>query len=448
MSARILVIDDEVRFRELYASTLRAAGFEVETAESAEAALAVFSHEAPALVVSDVRMPGMDGIAFLREARSRFASLPFLLITAYADVREAVLALKLGAVDYLQKPVDLDELVAAVSDAVGATPGQSLELPDGALQGIVAESAIMRALLTDAYRVASSDATVLLTGESGTGKEVIARFIHRLSPRAQMPFVAVNCAALPETLLSSELFGHEKGAFTGAVAKRPGRFREADGGTLFLDEIGDMPLSLQPSLLRAIETGKITPVGGTGEATVNLRLIAATNRDLQKEVDSGRFRQDLFFRLNVIALQLPPLREHPEDIAPLARFLLGKGLGEPKRLSPAAARLLTNYSWPGNVRELANALERGRILSHSDVVLPEHLPPSLRVADPSVAAPEVTHAGNSAERPVVALSQLERESIEHALQQTGGNRTRAAELLGLSRRALIYKLKRYGLGRN
>lgn len=447
MSARILVIDDEARFRDLYASTLRAAGFEVETAESAEAALAGFGRGAPALVVSDVRMPGMDGIAFLREVRSRHASLPFLLVTAFADVREAVLALKLGAVDYLQKPVDLDELVAAVSDAVGATASQSPGLPEGALQDIVAESSIMRALLTDAYRVASSDATVLLTGESGTGKEVVARFIHRFSPRAQKPFVAVNCAALPETLLSSELFGHEKGAFTGAVAKRPGRFREADGGTLFLDEIGDMPLSLQPALLRAIETGRITPVGGTGEATVNLRLIAATNRDLQKDVDGERFRQDLFFRLNVIALQLPPLRERLEDVLPLARFFLGKAQGDPKRLSPAAARLLTSYSWPGNVRELANALERGRILSHSDVILPEHLPPSLRVAGTGVALSEVAHTTDSAERPVVTLDQVERESIERALQQTGGNRTRAAELLGLSRRALIYKLKRYGVGR-
>jgi DNA-binding NtrC family response regulator len=444
MNPRILVIDDEARFRDLYAATLRDAGFDVHTADSAAAARELLQHDTPAMVVSDVRMPGMDGIAFLREVRATHPDLPFLLVTAFADVRDAVTALKLGAVDYLAKPVDLDELAAAVSDAVGGGPGeQETELPAGALAGIVAESSAMRALFRDAWRVASSEATVLLTGESGTGKEVVASFIHRHSARAKGPFVAVNCAAIPETLLASELFGHEKGAFTGAVARRLGRFREASGGTLFLDEIGDMPLGLQPALLRAIETGAVTPVGGAGEVACDLRLIAATNRDLGKDVEASRFRQDLYFRLNVIALHIPPLRERPEEILPLARFFLGHSSGGPKRLSPAAARLLQACAWPGNVRELANAVERGRVLSPADVILPEHLPPAVaQRATPPPSTVGTAPAGGA----VVSLDQIERDSIERALQQTGGNRTKAAELLGLSRRALIYKLKRYRTG--
>jgi len=425
------------------------AGFETQAAASAEEALDRLRERPPALVVSDVRMPGVGGIELLRAARGIHPDLPFILVTAYADVRDAVRALKLGAVDYLPKPVDLDELVSAIRDALNlreATP--AFELPPDALRGIVAQSPLMLSALRDAFRVAASDANVLLTGESGTGKEVAARFIHANSPRRGKPMVTLNCAAIPPTLLASDLFGHEKGAFTGAVARRLGRFREADGGTLFLDEIGDMPLELQPALLRAIEHNVVTPVGSDKEVPVDYRLIAATNRSLLQDVEQGRFRQDLYYRLNVIAIELPPLRDRPEDIVPLARqFLAGHDAEqtEGKRLSRAAMRLLMAHRWPGNVRELANAMEHARLIAPSDVVLPEHLPPAIRSLAPrEEPAPKPPAAAG--ESGVKTLEESEIEAVRRALEQTGGNRTKAAELLGITRRGLIYKLKRLGLG--
>jgi DNA-binding NtrC family response regulator len=391
-------------------------------------------------------MPGASGIELLRMAREKHPALPFLLVTAYAEVRDAVRALKLGAVDYLAKPVDLDELLSAVRDALGVQSlAQPLDIPSDALRGIVAESPLMRSVLRDAFRVAASDATVLLTGESGTGKEVLARFIHANSPRREKPLVAVNCAAIPATLLASELFGHEKGAFTGAVARRLGRFREAAGGTLFLDEIGDMPLELQPALLRAIEHGVITPLGSDKEVQADYRLITATNRDLLVDVKEARFREDLFYRLNVIAVELPPLRERPEDILPLARHFLGLDQPETKRLSRAAIQMVTAHLWPGNVRELANAMEHARLLSQTDIILPEHLPPAVRATfvSPVGEGREAVSSGIAPD--VKTIEESEIETIRRALEQTGGNRTHAAELLGITRRGLIYKLKRLGL---
>ncbi len=440
MTPAVLVIDDEARYRQLYAETLRRAGFEVRTADSAETALAEIRRSLPDMIVSDVRMPGQDGISLLETVAAEHPGMPCLLITAYADVRGAVAALKMGAVDYLEKPVDLDELVAAVSDALGQRAETHTDpIPAELREGVVGESPAMQALLRDAYRVARSDATVLLTGESGSGKEVLATLVHRCSLRGDRPFVALNCGALPAQVLASELFGHERGAFTGAVAKRKGIFREADGATLFLDEIGDMPLDLQPALLRAIEAGRVSPLGSDKEVPVDVRLIVATNHDLSGEVAAGRFREDLFYRINVIALAVPPLRERPEDVLPLARRFLARRSGRPKRLSPAAARVLQAYPWPGNARELANAMERAAILSHADVILPEHLPPSIAEHVPGASAP------NEPERTVKTISQAEGEAIRAALARTGGNRTRAAELLGISRRALIYKLKRMGV---
>lgn len=440
MTRHILVVDDEIRYRELYSKTLRDAGFTVEEAADAEEAIALLGQAAPLMIISDVRMPGASGLDLLRQSRSLYPSLPFLLITAYADVRGAVDALKLGAVDYLAKPVDLDELLAAVRDTLGVHSGAAMDIPSDALTGIVAESPAMRAVLRDAYRVAASDTTVLLTGESGSGKEVVAQFIHRHSSRRNHNLVAVNCASIAPSLLASELFGHERGAFTGAVAKRKGYFREADGGTLFLDEIGDMPMDLQPSLLRATETGRITPVGGDRELAVDFRLIAATNRPLEDDVASGRFRQDLYYRLNVIAIDIPPLRERLEDVPALARSFLNKAGTDAKRLSRAALQTLLGHQWPGNVRELANAMAHVRLLCQSDVILPEHLPPAVRkaVSKPSEAA---MHSPTETK----TLDQQEFEAVAAALRQTGGNRTRAAELLGITRRGLIYKLKRLGL---
>lgn len=445
MSIRILIVDDEARYRELYMHVLGSAGFETEAAASAEAALDVIRRRAPAMVVTDVRMPGASGIELLRMAREERPALPFLLVTAYADVRDAVSAMKLGAVDYLSKPVDLDELLAAVRDVSGVQAEEpEPSVPAAALKGIVAESPVTRSVLRDAYRVAQSDANVLLTGESGTGKEVVALFIHKNSPRRDKPMVAVNCAAIPASLLASELFGHEKGAFTGAAARRAGRFREAEGGTLFLDEIGDMPLELQPALLRAIESNCITPLGCDKETVVDYRLLAATNRSLLQDVESGRFRQDLYYRLNVIALEIPPLRERAEDILPLARHFLAAGRNESKRLSRAAAQALAAHPWPGNVRELANAIERARLLSQTDVILPEHLPPAVRASAARTA--NQAHEPESIDRPDArTLEESETEIIRLTLEQTGGNRTRAAEILGITRRGLIYKLKRLGI---
>jgi len=446
MNTTILIVDDEARYRDLYARVLRDAGFDVLEAEDVAAALKAIGKDAPAMVVSDVRMTGASGLDLLRRARADHPGLPFLLVTAYADVREAVDALKLGAVDYLAKPVDLDELLAAVRDALGVHGDGDADVPAAALEGIVAESPAMRAVLRDAWRVAGSDATVLLTGESGSGKEVVAQFIHRSSARRDKALVTVNCAAVAPTLLPSELFGHEKGAFTGAVAKRKGFFREAHEGTLFLDEIGDMPLELQASLLRATETGRITPVGADREVAVDCRLIAATNRNLEEDVAQGRFRQDLFYRLNVITIEIPPLRERPEDIAPLARFFLNRGAAEARRLSRAAVQALQSHPWPGNVRELANAMAHVRLLSQTDVILPEHLPPAVRKSA-AKAVPDTPTAAQ-AKRPeeTKTLEQQEFEAVAAALKQTGGNRTHAAQLLGITRRGLIYKLKRLGLG--
>jgi transcriptional regulator with GAF, ATPase, and Fis domain len=317
-------------------------------------------------------------------------------------------------------------------------------IPTEAMRGIVAESQAMRSVLRDAYRVARSDANILLTGESGAGKEVVALFIHQNSPRWNKTMVTLNCAAIPATLLASELFGHEKGAFTSAVTKRLGRFREAEGSTLFLDEIGDMPLELQPALLRAIEASRITPLGSDKEIEVDYRLLAATNRSLFDAVEAGRFRQDLYYRLNVIAIEIPPLRKRVDDILPLARHFLTQEKTDNKRLSRAAAQSLVNYPWPGNVRELANAIERARLLSQTDVILPEHLPPVVR--GPTVRTVQETRIPVMSPQPdVKTLEQNEAEIIRRVLEQTGGNRTRAAELLGITRRGLIYKLKRLGI---
>jgi DNA-binding NtrC family response regulator len=445
MSPRILIVDDELRYRELYMHILDSAGFKTQAAASVEEAFTIIQKRVPAMVVSDVRMPGASGIELLRLARKEHPGLPFLLVTAYADVRDAVNAMRLGAVDYLSKPVDLDELLAAVRDAVGTnTDAPELMVPPEALRGIVAESPAMRSVLRDAYRVAQSDANVLLTGESGSGKEVIALFIHQNSPRRSKPMITFNCAAIPATLLAGELFGHERGAFTGAVTKRPGRFREAEGSTLFLDEIGDMPLELQPALLRAIESNRITPLGSDKEIEVDYRLLAATNRALVGDVESGRFRQDLYYRLNVFAIEVPPLRERAEDVLPLARHFLAQGKTENKRVSRAAAQALVAHQWPGNVRELANAIERARLLSQTDVILPEHLPPAVR-AVPSQSSRETQAPGLGLQQDVKTLEESETDIIRRALEQTGGNRTRAAELLGITRRGLIYKLKRLGI---
>lgn len=449
MSARILVVDDEQRYRDLYAQVLTSAGLYVEGAASAELAAERLQAAAFDMVVCDVNLPGRNGVEFLASVREQGAAVPFLLVTAYADVRDAVAALKLGAVDYLSKPIDLDELVACVCDTLGLALGTTSEDPSADLLGpMVVHSPIMRSVMRDAWRIAESEVNVLVTGESGTGKELIAGFIHRASPRASGPLVALNCAALPGSLLASELFGHVRGAFTGATSARKGRFREAEGGVLFLDEIGDMPLDLQPVFLRALEQRVIAPVGSTGDVPVDFRLVAATNRDLESEVAAGRFRADLFYRLNVITLDVPSLRERVDDILPLARAFLNADDGPNKRIARATARVLRSYPWPGNVRELQNAMRRARLLARTELILPENLPPAVRAAEGNASA---AVAGTSSvaqlasPEDIATLQEVEIASLKRALAATDGNRTHAAELLGISRRGLLKKLKRFDL---
>jgi len=434
---KVLVVDDNDAHRELYSKAIASDDVEVIRADSPADALGKIKLNTFSMIVSDVRMPGMDGISFLQEVRSQGYEMPFLLVTAFPAIKDAVTALKLGAVDYLEKPVDLTELSITVNETLDIRPQvQKDQIPTAAMDGIVTENPYMKQMFQECYQVAQSDVTTLLTGESGTGKEVVASFIHRNSHRSNKPFIAVNCASIPKEILASELFGHVKGAFTGAINDRSGRFKEADGGTLFLDEIGDMPLELQPTLLRALEVGKIVPVGRDKEENVNVRIIAATNKNLEQSVKECTFREDLYYRLNVISFDLPPLAERADDIIPLSRFFL-KNNGENKRLSPLAASAMTSYSWPGNIRELANAMERARVLSNGSIILPEHLPPALRKNRESEVNPSNTASST--------MEDAERLAIIQALQSNDGNRTHAAEQLRISRRSLIYKIKKYGI---
>jgi DNA-binding NtrC family response regulator len=384
-----------------------------------------------------VRMPGLSGLETLRRARQEHSVLPVLLVTAFADIREAVGAMRDGAVNYLAKPIDLDELLANVLQATGIVrPAQVRFSADKQLPAtVVAESPLMQAVFHDASLIAPSESRVLITGESGVGKEVLADVLHAWSARAEGPLVKVNCAAIPETLLESELFGHEKGSFTGAVAQRIGRFELADGGTIFLDEIGDMAPALQAKLLRVTQEGCFNRVGSSIELQTNARILAATNRNLEEEVRAGRFREDLFYRLNVVELNLPSLRERQEDILPLATRFIAEFTQGKARFGSSVSECLTRYNWPGNVRELRNAMERAALLSHGELILPEHLPAKVR----SAAGEPATSQPGEAER----LGEIERQAIVQTLRKHDYNRTETAKALGISRRALIYKLQRF-----
>lgn len=433
----ILVVDDEPAQRQLLGGFLRSLGLRIEEASSAEEAIDSIGRRTPDMVLLDVRLPGASGIDALAQIHDIAPGLPVLLITAYGDVRQAVTAIKGGAYDYLLKPIDLDELEAAIADTLGRADSAAVapretsrkeSLPDG----FVCESAAMRRVVETVAVVAPSNAPVLILGPSGAGKEVIAQLIHQWSPRAGGPLVTTNCAGLPESLIESELFGHAKGAFTGAGEARQGFFRAAHGGTLFLDEIGELPLHLQPKLLRALESGQITPVGSDKPIEVDTRLIAATNRDLGEAVQNGRFRDDLYYRINVVELVVPPLGDRYDDILPLARRFASEFSGSPIRLSPQATQCLLACRWPGNVRELRNAIQRACLLCRGDVILPEHLPPKIGA---------LASGASEAELPGGRLSQVERATILETLAECNDNRTQAAKKLGISRRALIYKIR-------
>ena len=434
---RILIVDDDPGQRSLLNTFLRTQGFETVTAESGQHALETLRTGKFDMMISDVRMPGLSGLETLRLARQEHATLPVLLVTAFTDVRDAVAAMRDGAVNYLAKPIDLDELMACVRQAIGISESaplhfdQEQSLPDF----VVARSPLMQAVFRDAALIAPSETRVLITGESGVGKEIVADVIHAWSPRSAGPLIKVNCAAIPETLLESELFGHEKGSFTGAHAQRLGRFEQANAGTILLDEIAEMSSPLQAKLLRVTQDGCFQRIGSNREIHTNARILAASNRVLDDEVKSGRFREDLFYRLNVVELNVPPLRERREDILPLAGRFIEEFTKGRARFSDTVSACLERYPWPGNVRELRNAMERAVLLSRSELILPEHLPTRVRDAGDK---PATVEAGD-----LERLEEIERQAIMMALKQHKSNRTETAKSLGISRRALIYKLQRF-----
>ncbi|MHC1768313.1 MAG: sigma-54-dependent transcriptional regulator [Verrucomicrobiia bacterium] len=436
-SPRILIVDDDSGQRSLLDSFLRGQGFDTLPVESGERALEVLRQGAFSMMISDVRMPGLSGLETLRRARQQHSVLPVLLVTAYADIREAVDAMRDGAVNYLAKPIDLDELLASVRKATGLEgAARKPAFLDRALpENVVAISPLTQAVFRDAALVADSDSRILITGESGVGKEIVADIIHQWSPRATGPLVKVNCAAIPETLLESELFGHEKGAFTGAYIQRIGRFEQANDGSILLDEIAELPLSLQAKLLRVTHDGCLQRVGSSKDIRTNARVFAATNRDLEKEVESGKFREDLFYRLNVMEILVPPLRERCEDIIPLAMLFARQFAKRDIRFSPTVNHCLQLYRWPGNVRELRNSMERAALLSHGEIIVPENLPPRVRQAGASAEESSLSQANR--------LEDIERQAILKALREHSFNRSEAARALGISRRALLYKLQRF-----
>ena len=436
---RVLIVDDDPGQRSLLDSFLTSQSFKTVVVDSGERALEALRAQPVSMMISDVRMPGISGLETLRLARKEHAQLPILLVTAYTDIRDAVGAIRDGAVDYLAKPIDLDQLLSAVRSATGlAQPApvrfnENKQLPPN----VIARSPLMLAIFRDASLIAPSESRVLVTGESGVGKEILADVIHAWSPRAAGPLVKVNCAAIPENLLESELFGHEKGAFTGAVAQRIGRFEQANNGTIFLDEIAEMSPQLQAKLLRVAQDGRFQRIGSNAEIRVNARILAATNRNLEEEVRRGRFREDLYYRLNVVELNIPPLRERREDILPLAVQFLADLTNGRARLSPAVSDCLEHYAWPGNVRELRNAMERAALLSGGELILPEHLPARVRG--------DAKSAFVGLAEPVDArrLEEIERQAVLDALRKFNFNRTDTAKALGISRRALLYKLQRF-----
>ena len=493
--SRVLIVDDERSMREMLSIALADEGYEIRTAEDGDRALELLRAEPFEVLVSDIRMPGTDGIELLRQVRSFSPQTDVILITAHASMDSAIEALRLGAYDYVTKPFDVAELKIAVRHALER---QALERENVLLRGelteqhgfdnLVGVSAGMRRVFELIRRVKDSSSTVLIVGESGTGKELVARAIHYNGARAAAPFVAVNCAALPAQLLESELFGHVRGAFTGADRHKQGLFEAAQGGTILLDEIGDMPLELQPKLLRVLEDRKLRRVGATTDSEIDVRVLAATNQDLRAALAQGRFREDLYYRLNVIQIDLPPLRERREDVPLLARHFLEKLSGEsdqpPRTLSPEAERLLMAYEWPGNVRELFNAMRHAVTMATGALVDVDSLPASVRAAAAPAAAQVqagggavATAVGGGAGLPDGAgggaaagggevrpdgaavtallgpgfdlerhLEGVRRQFMAAALRRSGGVQKRAAALLGMSFRSFRYYAKKLGLG--
>ena len=446
----ILVVEDDEALRDALLITLEAAGHKASGADGGPAALALIERQAFHMVISDLRMSPMDGLQLLGELRQRKPGLPVLLMTAFGDVDKAVAAMRGGACDFMLKPFEPKVLLDQI---------ERYAIPPVA-EGVIAADPKTREILLLAARVAKTDATVLLTGESGTGKEVFARYIHDQSQRSKGPFVAINCAAIPDNLLEATLFGHEKGAFTGAQNAQAGKFEQADKGTLLLDEISEMPLGLQAKLLRVLQEREVERVGGKKPVAVDIRVLATSNRDMAAEVAAGRFREDLFYRLNVFPLGIPALRERPGDIVPLAQHFLamhGTRLGRMAKIGVSAAAKLAAHPWPGNVRELENVMQRALILAPGEVVEAEHLllpisgatastvPPSAVPSAPTYAVPVSQPASQLfvSSGSSTNMKDLERQHILDTLAKVGGSRKKAIELLGISERTLRYKLAQY-----
>ncbi|AEH45030.1 two component, sigma54 specific, transcriptional regulator, Fis family [Thermodesulfatator indicus DSM 15286] len=449
MNEKILVIDDEEAILESLADILEDEGYQVITAKNAAEGLQKVKQEQPDLLILDVWLPDQDGLKLLKTLRKESPDLPVIVISGHGTVETAVKAIKLGAFDFLEKPLSYDRVVVTVANALKfrALREENITLKRHLTgPGITGQSHAILELREAIERVAQTDATVLITGESGVGKEVAARMIHTLSRRAEKPFVAVNCAAIPEDLIESELFGHEKGAFTGAVSSKKGKFDLADGGTIFLDEIGDMSLSAQAKVLRVLQEKCFERVGGTKTISVDVRVIAATNKNLTEEIKKGRFREDLYYRLNVIPIHIPPLRERPEDIPLLVEEFLDEfarhsGLGR-KKITPEAMEALKRYPWPGNIRELRNLIERLVILSKRDTISLEDLPPEINQPPQTSFGQEPWFECNDFKQ---ARSLFEREFLKRKLAEFKGNISQTAEAIGLERTYLHRKLKALGL---
>ena len=471
MKSSILVVEDDPSIRNNLVELLGEVGYDVLSADNGADGIALAKARAPDLVICDITLPKADGYAVLRALRddSSTSSVPLIFLTAKSERADVRLGMTLGADDYLTKPFTLSEvldavntrlrrhgeLVARAREAVELEADPAIESTTAAYtpaDGVVVLDPSMRALYDQASRAAATAINVLILGENGVGKEILARAIHNLSPRAKGPFVALNCAALTESLVQAELFGHEKGAFTGALQARAGLLESAGGGTLFLDEIGELPHAMQSKLLRALEERKVMRVGARTEREIDVRFVAATNRDPELEIERGTFRQDLYFRLNGISLTIPPLRERTLEIPHLARMFLARARAEhaaqAKSIAGSTLALLAAYSWPGNVRELKNVIDRGAVLCQGDELLPEHLPPKLldTAARTSTSAPPARE-GSAPPPPAPHLTADGRQAILDALDRCAGNQTRAAELLGISRRTLVTRLDDFDIPR-
>lgn len=447
----ILVVDDDASQRRLVEFWLQEEGYATVTANDGVAGFQAFEQHAPSLVIADIRMPGMGGLDLLSRIKAVNAEAPVILITAFGTVADAVEAMKLGAADYVLKPLNADELKVTVRRALERQQlvDENRYLRDLAgstfrFDNIVAQSRKMRNVLEIAGQVARRDSTILLSGESGTGKELLAKALHQNSLRAGKPFITVNCGALPETLAESELFGHRKGSFTGATADKAGKFETANEGTIFLDEIGDLPLTLQVKLLRVVQEREIDKIGNPRPIKVNVRMIAASNRNLRNLVEDGQFRDDLFYRLSVVTIDIPPLRERREDIPLLVQYFLQKFRTRYElpalTVSDEAMEKFSQYSWPGNVRELENVIERLVVLGKTEVIREEDLPSELRRMESSIAS-----IGLKLPDEGIDLEGVEKELLLRALEKHGWNQTRAAKYLNISRKTLVYRMEKFGL---